>query len=518
VEAPAEARGRRRWSLLALGCVALAYASLVQGAGSNQTGTYALVKSLAQGTAIADRTRFEVGDAGTMDISWYHGHYYIAKAPGLAAASVPPYLMLRKLGMRTSGDPSTMLWALGLWSVVLPALVLLLLVHALADQLEPGLGTAAAVILGLATLLLPFATMLFVHSLSTALTFAAFALLWRERRRGSSWASIVAAGFLAGLAVTVEYPLALVGVVLGGVAAATSPHIRRAGVFFGAFAVAASPALLYNRWAFGSATHFPYDDVVEVAGRSGHDMLLHYGAYSVSTPSFRGTMQLLFAEWGFVVTTPVLVAAAIGVALMYRRGLRVEALAIAAVAALVPIYASGVIRPYGDVAPGPRYLIPVLPFLCLGLVVALRAWPLVTMALAGGSALLWVGVTATRPMQAWNGHVVDRLTSHDLAGYSPTISELAGFSGPYRVAPFFLAVAAAVVCAVLATPMRLTRAGLPAALAAVAAWLLVVHAAPRFDQFATNAAALRAAAIPVVGVAAAAAVAILAGSARQPRR
>ena len=46
---------------------------------------------------------------------------------------------------------------------------------------SPGYGTAAAVTLGLATLVMPFATLFFSHVLAAMLAFAAFALLWRER-------------------------------------------------------------------------------------------------------------------------------------------------------------------------------------------------------------------------------------------------------------------------------------------------------------------------------------------------
>ena len=49
------------------------------------------------------------------------------------------------------------------------------------DRLEPGLGIAAAVTLGGATLVLPFATLFFSHVLAATLGFAAFAVLLLER-------------------------------------------------------------------------------------------------------------------------------------------------------------------------------------------------------------------------------------------------------------------------------------------------------------------------------------------------
>ena len=58
------------------------------------------------------------------------------------------------------GEPSRILWFLGLWATVLPATVLLLLVRKLGDRIAPGYGTVTAITLGVATLVLPFATML----------------------------------------------------------------------------------------------------------------------------------------------------------------------------------------------------------------------------------------------------------------------------------------------------------------------------------------------------------------------
>ena len=105
--------------------------------------------------------------------------------------SAPWYLLLRSAGAvphnpnagrpypeAMLGVPLRALWQVGLWAVVLPAILLLVLLRRTVERLEPGLGTAAAVILGLATLMLPFSTMLFAHVPAALLAFLSFALLF----------------------------------------------------------------------------------------------------------------------------------------------------------------------------------------------------------------------------------------------------------------------------------------------------------------------------------------------------
>ena len=64
------------------------------------------------------------------------------------------------------------IWALTLLVAVIPAVLLLLGVRWVADRLEPGYGTAAAVTLGLGTIVMIFASEYFSHVISAALGFA----------------------------------------------------------------------------------------------------------------------------------------------------------------------------------------------------------------------------------------------------------------------------------------------------------------------------------------------------------
>ena len=443
-----------------------ASAFLLQPFGYNQGSHYALVRALADGTPRIDAYRDYSGDE-----SYYHGHFYSNKAPGLAFASLPAYAVLRAAHLPHG------VHVLSLWSVLLPAAILLLLVASTVERIEPGLGTLTAATLGLATLVLPFTGLFFAHVLSALLGFAAFALLWREREGPPRLALLAAAGVLAGFAVTTEYPLALAGAVLGVYAIARAQPVRRGLVYAAGVAVGVAPLLAFDWWAFGSPTHVSYGDATADHGGTVHPPAF----FGVSAPRPRVALELLLSSRGLVVLGPVIAAGAAGAVLLYRRGRRAEALAIAAVAVAFVLYDAGFWGPFGGWGPGPRYLIPMLPFLAVPLALAWRRFPATTGVLAVGSAGIMLAATATDPLlpddpadpARWARHL-----SHD--HFTRTVASAAGLGrGVIGIAPFVLLVAAAVVLVVRATPrLGLGRHDVAGAGVALAGWLVTLRAAP----------------------------------------
>jgi hypothetical protein len=443
-----------RRGVLALVVLVAASAVLLQPFGYNQGSHLALVHALADGTPRIDRYRDYSGDE-----SLYRGHVYSNKAPGLAFATLPAYLALRAAHLPHG------VHVLSLWSVLLPAAILLLLVAATAERIEPGLGTLTAATLGLATLVLPFTGLFFAHVLSAFLGFAAFALLWRERDGPPRLALLAAAGLLAGLAVTTEYPLALAGAVLGVYAIARPRPVRRGLAYAAGVAVGVAPLLSYNWWAFGSPTHVSYGDAVAQNSSAVHPPAF----FGVSAPRPRVALELLLSSRGLLVLGPVIALGAAGAVLLYRRGRRPEALVAGAVAVAFVLYDSGFWGPFGGWGPGPRYLIPMLPFLAVPLALTWRRWPLTTGALAVVSAGIMLAATATDPLIPDDPGRWWRLLGH--GDFTRTVA--------LGIAPFALLVAAAVVLVVRATP-RLSpgRHDLAGAVAALVGWLITLRGAP----------------------------------------
>ena len=499
---------------------ACACAFIVQSPGWAQTSYMALSKALDHRTAQIDEWHWE-----THDIAYADGHYYSVKPPGLVFATFPLYAGLHAAGaerlahdarVRAEGggatlwaakdppiafygydrpralaareaiaDDAPMTWALGLLGVIAPALVLLVLVARCADRVAPGTGTAAALTLGTATLVLPFSTLYFSHVLSAMLAFAAFSLAWRERRRdeGQRSGRLALAGLLAGFAITCEYPLAIAALVIGlYVVARRGPGLVGRGGAYAAGVVAGTvPLLAYQWWAFGSPLHLAYENAVAKTGLSGHDVLgLNDGGFfGITAPRLVDGLSLLFGGRGLVTLTPVLILAALGVIAMHRDGHRAEARAIGGLTFAFLFYNAGYWLPFGGGSPGPRFLIPILPFLAIGLGPAWRRWPAQTLALTVVSATTMIAATMSYPMIGVNdaGEWIRRM--FEFGVYQHSVLDLAGIAhGLESILPFAVLVAIALGLGI-ATLGRDVARGARWVPATVAAWAVAAIVLPR---------------------------------------
>lgn len=283
------------------------------------------------------------------------GHLYSDKAPGQPFLAAPVFAAGRAVGVepadRFRRHENLGVWWVTLWSSVIPVSVLVGLVHA---SLRPRAGAVvAAVAVGFGTLLLPFGSELYGHALAAALGFAA----WRLVDRASTTGQAGVAGLVAALAVTVEYPMVIVAAVGAAVLAA-----RRAWRQLGAYALAGVPFAValgaYHAAAFGSAFTSSYSE----KGDGG-------------TPAVTGlpdpvqAIEVLFGTRGLFLFTPIALVGVVGLA---RLAARPGSQRVAAVVSLVVfggflLLQAGWVNPWGGEMPGPRYLIPALPFLGLGI-------------------------------------------------------------------------------------------------------------------------------------------------------
>jgi hypothetical protein len=509
---------RTRPGLAAIACLGIAWGLVMHTMGWAQLAHFAQVRALADGRASIDPWQWQ-----TKDKAYADGHFYSVKAPGLPLLTLPEYMVLDAAGawsvsrdaadtashadhprwtppgrsypyvlqygfnpdraMRVEAqveDETPMVWALTLLGAVIPAVLLLLLVRWLADRIEPGYGTAAAITLGLGTIFMTFAAEFFSHIASAALGFAAFAILFRERRGPPRLALVAGAGLVAGLAVTFEYPLGLLGLILFAYALSRqAPRLPRGFAYGAAAVIGAAPALAFNAWALGSPLDFAYSSAVAVQGYSGHAVLglNDPGFFGIGLPRPGAALDLLVASRGFLTVTPVLAVAVAGAFLMRQSRWRAEANVVLAVTAVFFIYNAGYWLPFGGGTPGPRFMIPTLPFLALGLAVAYRRMPALTLAMAIPSAIFMLAGSMTYPLLGdngtgtWASDLGNSVLEHTL------LTPLGVHNGWLAAIPLFAAVAAAVALAVKATPR--TRLGdVRIAALAILGWVVLSTVGP----------------------------------------
>jgi hypothetical protein len=506
---------RARPGMAAVVTLGVAWGLVMHQMGWAQEAHFDQVQAFDKGQAQIDQWHWD-----TNDKAWVDGHFYSVKSPGMAALTTPLYAAIQDLGgdklaraavnnaeqtshpkwtpdavvplenygynvergvrvQRIAEESTPIVWALTLLAAVIPAILLLLGVRWAADRFVPGFGTAAAITLGMSTVVMTFAAEFFSHVISAGFAFAAFCLLMKEREKQPSLWMVAVAGLLAGLAVTFEFQTGLVGVVLLGYALARrTDWVRRTAAYAAGTVAGALPMLAFNTWAFGNPLKLAYGDAVAFPGTSGHDLLglNSHGFFGITAPRFDSAISLLLAGRGLLVLTPIVVMSVVGVFMMRHRH-RAEANTILAIAAVYFIYNSGYWLPFGGGTPGPRFLIPALPFLAIGLAYAYKRLPAVTLGLAIPSALMMVVGTLTYPLigrqgtGTWADWLMEGKLEHTvLTAFGVTNAWLA-------VAPFIAAVLTAIVLAVRATP-SVSLSDFRYAVPAVLTWACVSAVGP----------------------------------------
>jgi hypothetical protein len=470
----------RRKALVAILLVGIAYATVIQSFSWNQASHFDLIRALNQ-----DKTTIDQYQSNTGDKVFYKGHYYSARAPGLALYSLPFYNALKFMGAESWTDAHVappnhpgdeMIYLVGLWGNVLPGLLLLLLVWRVAERYAPGYGAATAVVLGLGTLVLPLSTLLFSHVFTAFLGFAAFVLMLRERDGPPSPLLLWLAGLAMGYAVASEYPLFFVALVLGLFLLSRRDMltaggvVSRAGAYIVGGLMGIVPLLLYNHYAFHSWTHLAYANVEKQKT----------GFFGIGLPSLRVLFTLLLDSRGLLTLSPVLIMAVIGTVMLYRSGKRAEALTVGGVCLCYVGYNSGYYLPFGGGFMGPRFLTTMLPFLVFPLGIALKRFPAPTIALAAVSIVATVIPTITHPLVGYETETVVWMRFLAKGEFQPTIASAYGLGRSWGgIWPFILPAGGAVVLAVWVTPrFSLPMSALGVGAACLIAWALFAALGP----------------------------------------
>lgn len=325
----------------------------------------------------------------TGDLAYFEGRFYSDKAPGLAIMAIPSVaagrMYLKKLdeeikwitnrGKVTEDFIFLEQFATIMTSGLITALTALLL-YFTAIRLGAGQTGAvfAALTYGLATPAWGWATAFFSHNAAGGFLFMGFAcvffLLNSERGKNKDILLGFAAGAFLSWAVVTELTAALasMAVALYGLFSARKwERDRMIRVVVSAFAgwiLFISPLLIHNYMITGNPFSSLYGYTVAFPK-------LKSGFYGLSTPDLEKIRMLLFSgKLGILWFSPLLLAVPFALYKLWKiQDQKPLAVLIVAIALYYLIWNSSFAYWTGGGSTGPRYLTPMLPFLCLPLAV-----------------------------------------------------------------------------------------------------------------------------------------------------
>ncbi len=307
-----------------------------------------------------------------VDAAEFDGHAYLDKAPGLSLALVPAYWFgTRVLNLPTGyRDLPPLGYLLLFLGVILPCTAAILLVRDLARDL-PGTGSwEVALAFGLGTPFFIYATLLFGHAPATACAVLSLWAVFKQRP--------ALAGAAAGMMVLTDTPTALLALVLLGVLAwrarqqstvrVTATWLEPALRFVLGALPFAAVQLGYNTWLFGGPLDFAYGHKANADLAAIHGQGL-FGFRVPTTDALYGLF--LSARRGLFFHAPVLLLGVVGLVTAWRSAdpaRRLWAQSLTLPALVYGLAIGGFVDwPAGD-SYGPRHLIPIIPFLALGLI------------------------------------------------------------------------------------------------------------------------------------------------------
>jgi hypothetical protein len=393
--------------------------------------------------AIVDRGTLQIDDyyENTGDYAFFEGHYYSDKAPGTSFLGVPFYIVYKLIASLPPVDSLIQriahneAFAVTLWEegsgvrsekvhfalaltfvtfcvVALPSAFLGVLLYRFLGTITDREPYRLLPVLayGLATPAFAYSNAFFGHQLVATCLFGAFYLLFRLRRGQIGPRVLVPVGALLGFSVVTEYPTALIaaGLFLYAVVATvrlsglrvepqSKPHEKApdrrwlvglvgAALPFGLALIAYNMAIFHAPYPAG----YFHSTLYEEQHSSGF--------LSLSYPRWWAIWGITFGSYrGLFFLAPWLLLAWPGFVAFWRRPVRRTEFALCLYVVISFFLFNGSSKMWqGGWAIGPRYLLPMLPFLVVPVSFALDRWGqrwivrlLVPLALAWSVFAVW---------------------------------------------------------------------------------------------------------------------------------
>lgn len=320
----------------------------------NETSRFFLTSAIVEDHAVnIDGAMKRYGD--TKDKSIYNGHFYAAKPIGYSIFAVPFYFAFAKI--TELRDAAVAMWFLRIFVNLIPLLMFsVFFFRYMKEKLQLGDKAFLLIIAFLfGTLFFPFAQTFISHVTTGILWFVAFYLIIEKQDSRSAFLS----GAILGLCFIMEV-LSLIEIGVLGLFLLWKGRNRLFAFCTGAV-LFAIPAFIYNAVVFGGPLQWPYLHTY-YPGFQAQNKVGYVGA---RLPSLVVLLQLLFGTYrGFFYYMPHLFFGLIG--LIREKEKRAASLAALGIVAGNFLFNSGMLAWDGGWCFGPRYIIPVIPFLIYG--------------------------------------------------------------------------------------------------------------------------------------------------------
>jgi len=368
--------------------------------------------------AVIDHQHFAIDEIlsshKTQDISFARGHFYSNKAPGTSLVAAPLYLVLRLFGPRFGINLSEAM-TIYLFKVICVSLISALFLFWLFRfwsylTLRSSIRMPVLIAYAVGTLAWPYSSLFYGHQLAAICLFVAFLLLYVGRESNGQQVGFEA-GFFCGLAFFMEYPTAVISLLLFVYAVFLFKNIRSllylpaagagawllnnyypllaahlgmdwtrvlvlaAGIVFLLVASRGAPILVtflvgmavpvggtlyYNYKCFGGILQFPYfyETFPKFALEHSH------GLAGITFPRLGPFLALLFSPYrGIFFYSPFLLLGVGGMILMItKKPWRKEGILLSAATLIYLLLFSAFSDWEGGWSMGARHLTPLLPF------------------------------------------------------------------------------------------------------------------------------------------------------------
>lgn len=387
---PTEPSAERRCRQLIVALVFGSVASFNQSGQDNENSHFCQLGSLLW------RGQLWIGECAyrTADVIEVAGKVYPNKPPGENILAFPIWAAFQfVLKHLVSNEGVRNEWTAYLTTICttgIAAVVIALSLFSVLRAMEYSLRAATWLALGgvLGTILFPFSTLFFSHTLTTAVGFAAFTLLFRNGRaveRSERQHALTAffAGLLLGFVPSIDYPAAICSGIVGcyGLTRLRTNRARLMLVLGGLVGVA--PLLIYNWFVFHNPLFVTYAAYATDAEHNNFFPEHRKGILGFSLPRPDLLYAITFgSQRGLLYINPWLTLGFLGAAILIARArslpFRAERfvafLICGAFLAMNASYGESISFWGGGASTGPRHCIPAIPFLVLLVAISVERW------------------------------------------------------------------------------------------------------------------------------------------------